>query len=400
MEGIVACCSICLDGYESPVITQCGHVFCCACIEKSFLFKESCPECKQVIDTTTIPADNILRMLTTRQKEEHKETPPKRIKALIDRVDETDFYLKEIDGLLRMYITDNESDKILVTRNERSAVFSKREDQRKVVDDIYEDFPSSAEESDGYNKDVKYRDVQSSDSSCEPLIKPKVRARQSDHYDDMEYPKKALKRRKKKKKTEVKQVVICSTNLSDDDTNQLRKIAKRLGATVIDEYDETATHIVSGVVDSSKTIRRTMKYFYGILNGQWIVNNDWINQSYKSKQWISEKKFEIKRDTSGPCDGPRLGRATGKSTLFDSLSIYLHSTDLCPPKKELKQLIEYGGGTVIKRLKKNGSGIIVICSTKKAMKLRRDYKIEPISVAWLLDCVSKYELLPFEDYTM
>ena len=53
-------CSICLDSYKNPRRTQCGHIFCYACIwewknEENYygVKKETCPLCRNKIGLLT-----------------------------------------------------------------------------------------------------------------------------------------------------------------------------------------------------------------------------------------------------------------------------------------------------------------------------------------------------------
>ena len=39
-------CSICLENFDTPVMTHCGHLFCKSCISRSLTVKNKCPMCK------------------------------------------------------------------------------------------------------------------------------------------------------------------------------------------------------------------------------------------------------------------------------------------------------------------------------------------------------------------
>ena len=42
-------CPICLDEFEAPVVTPCGHHFCEKCIKSALQLKRECPSCRSAI---------------------------------------------------------------------------------------------------------------------------------------------------------------------------------------------------------------------------------------------------------------------------------------------------------------------------------------------------------------
>ncbi|CAH8541794.1 unnamed protein product [Heterobilharzia americana] len=59
-----------------------------------------------------------------------------------------------------------------------------------------------------------------------------------------------------------------------------------------------------------RVVKRTLKYFMGILNRAWVVNTGWIRECIASKRLVDEGPYEIEGDTvCGDChEGPRRGR--------------------------------------------------------------------------------------------
>ena len=47
-------CSICFDTLEDPVLTKCGHLFCCECLDMCLQAKKQCPMCKANLKGTEI----------------------------------------------------------------------------------------------------------------------------------------------------------------------------------------------------------------------------------------------------------------------------------------------------------------------------------------------------------
>ena len=57
-------CSICLDTFNAPVITKCGHQFCEDCIRAALQFKKECPQCREPISShRDLRADAVLTVL-------------------------------------------------------------------------------------------------------------------------------------------------------------------------------------------------------------------------------------------------------------------------------------------------------------------------------------------------
>ena len=40
------CCQLCNNPLRSPVVTKCGHIFCCSCITNHLKNHDKCPICK------------------------------------------------------------------------------------------------------------------------------------------------------------------------------------------------------------------------------------------------------------------------------------------------------------------------------------------------------------------
>lgn len=44
-----SCCPICLDCFENPILTNCGHMFCKECFHQFYEIKHICPLCKKIL---------------------------------------------------------------------------------------------------------------------------------------------------------------------------------------------------------------------------------------------------------------------------------------------------------------------------------------------------------------
>lgn len=47
-------CTLCLEGWTDPALTECGHVFCWACIVGWSSEKEECPLCRQAVNLSRL----------------------------------------------------------------------------------------------------------------------------------------------------------------------------------------------------------------------------------------------------------------------------------------------------------------------------------------------------------
>lgn len=46
-------CAICLEAFETPVLTNCGHIFCKECLDTALKHTHSCPNCRSSVTTQT-----------------------------------------------------------------------------------------------------------------------------------------------------------------------------------------------------------------------------------------------------------------------------------------------------------------------------------------------------------
>jgi len=59
------CCAICHSLFTTPVRTQCGHIFCAACLHTWLPLKPECPECRDAIDPATLQPDRFADSLVS-----------------------------------------------------------------------------------------------------------------------------------------------------------------------------------------------------------------------------------------------------------------------------------------------------------------------------------------------
>jgi hypothetical protein len=64
--------------------------------------------------------------------------------------------------------------------------------------------------------------------------------------------------------------------------------ARRVGAEISLTYSSAVTHIIVQV-DEENCAQRTLKFFYGVASGKWIVGIDWIHQCIRETRLIDEE---------------------------------------------------------------------------------------------------------------
>jgi len=81
------------------------------------------------------------------------------------------------------------------------------------------------------------------------------------------------------------------------------------------------THVVMGKSKVTKEMllkTRSEKYFFGVINGCWILSSAWIHESNRANKMVDEDKFEIQGDTFGNERGPMRGRLAPGEPIFTS----------------------------------------------------------------------------------
>ncbi|CAH8552457.1 unnamed protein product [Schistosoma rodhaini] len=107
-------------------------------------------------------------------------------------------------------------------------------------------------------------------------------------------------------------IAVTGSNLSPSDAALLRKFCLQFSVSEHSRFiPQKTTHVViKEEAGRPRVVKRTLKYFMGILNRAWIVNTDWVRECVTSKRLLDESPYEIEGDTvCGDChEGPRRGR--------------------------------------------------------------------------------------------
>ncbi|XP_031564381.1 BRCA1-associated RING domain protein 1-like [Actinia tenebrosa] len=235
--------------------------------------------------------------------------------------------------------------------------------------------------------------------------------------------------------------VLLYTGLSTEQKEKLELCASILGGKLVNEFSIDVTHIITSTSNSG-LCRRTIKYLSGILCGKWIVSFGWITKCLSTNKWVDEAPYEVKGTSTAKSGVPHQARVNHLQQLpglFDGCQFFFSGTfdPKTPSKEDLISLVKYGGGKILTREPKQEidySPFIIqskynkdtmhlstlstvayhaqpdstqyrctiyiiydpLSQNKQAVRNVRGPSIAP--VGWLLDCISKFEIIDIEKF--
>ena len=210
------------------------------------------------------------------------------------------------------------------------------------------------------------------------------------------------------------------------------------------EIAERGTHLITNSVWPYLALKRTEEYMKAILNGIWVLDDDWIMESLKHGELRPEEDHEVRGDVeggmadcfhgprrarrmlcrveSGSCIDPEDDHRDGMepeisnginrgSLLFSDYEFYLMDDFVLEPSKILlESLIKLGGGEILSRkrvaedkahsapqLQIPKKCIIVSGATyfhlpgAATVTSSRPDECKVMTYSWVLDCISKYD---------
>ena len=188
--------------------------------------------------------------------------------------------------------------------------------------------------------------------------------------------------------------------------------ARQIGAQVSTTYSSQVTHVIVQA-DAENCAQRTLKFLFGVANGNWIVGIDWVRQSIRNCNLpINELAFEA-LDMDGE-DGPRRSRMrTSGSKLFRSFEFCCQEPFSDVTVDQLRELLELCGALTVKdpsqlsKIRRNclivvqiddeDDGIHPTDVERKAADWFDRMQILTVSREWVLDCLASYRLLPIRN---
>lgn len=129
------------------------------------------------------------------------------------------------------------------------------------------------------------------------------------------------------KKSAFAKVRMVFSNFLADEKDSLSEKARALGAEIIDQFDESVTHVVT------KEYTGSLKVLSAVILGRWIVDSNWILQSAKEGFFVAEEGL-ARRNTEKPFAGQK----------FYLTSEFISEDTSKEKEKYLLELIRYGQG--------------------------------------------------------
>lgn len=167
------------------------------------------------------------------------------------------------------------------------------------------------------------------------------------------------------------------------------------------------------VAPGERLCGRTIKFCSAVLHGQWIVSSSWLRESTRHGYWVAEETHEVHGDNSTLADGrgaggPRRGRIRRECDgprLFDGLRFHLHGAFVKPTRRELGQLVCFGGGVLVERWAEVARASTAVRDTVVVYaELQADDTLvarcaelgvpAPVHVDWIFDSISRHEPSP------
>ncbi|XP_027349873.1 BRCA1-associated RING domain protein 1 isoform X2 [Abrus precatorius] len=147
-----------------------------------------------------------------------------------------------------------------------------------------------------------------------------------------------------------RKLVFCGSALSIDEKVILINYASSVGAVVTKFWSSNVTHVIAAT-DANGACSRTLKVLMAILHGRWVLKMDWVKACMDEMNPVNEEPYEINLDNQGCHGGPKAGRLRAMANepkLFSGLKFYFSGDYVSAYKEDLEELIEVGGGVVLK----------------------------------------------------
>ena len=214
----------------------------------------------------------------------------------------------------------------------------------------------------------------------------------------------------------AQQPILVVTGMDRKMLLTVKSVCKSLGGSLAKRYAKPITHVVTATKvgrdargEPRALGRRTLKYMYGVLGAKWVVGYEWVQQCMDKQRWVDETPYEVCGDSShGVTRAPQRARqanANGLPKLFAPVQFRLqsHYPPSCPDPRTLQRLVAMGGGTVVETHAPRAGEWLVVSpemAEKDAQQLHSQTGLEPISLMWILDCISLYKLIPIDSYKL
>jgi len=204
--------------------------------------------------------------------------------------------------------------------------------------------------------------------------------------------------------------VFLGSSLKGEDLQVFSKCATLLGGETCSKFSANVTHLLVPTDDHGNT-QRTLKYLQCLSSGRWIVSIAWAYRCIQEGKWVDESPFEVTgcrqfANHNAPSRS-RQNRKVGDPRLLKGFRVYFPPSDkvLVPSNDDLASMCEVLQAEVLKRapsrdvtrltpphakgIFKDHSDLVITSSTGCEVKAGALH----ISRDWLIDSISKYEIM-------
>ncbi|GAA0143405.1 hypothetical protein LIER_04098 [Lithospermum erythrorhizon] len=216
----------------------------------------------------------------------------------------------------------------------------------------------------------------------------------------------------------AKDLVLCGSDLSEEDKTQLDNFATTCGVNVSQSWNQNVTHVIAST-DATGACIQTFEYLMAILNGKWIVKFDWLKACIEANRLLDELDYAFRPDSY--CYGPERGRlrvSKNGPKLFAGLRFSFFGDFEPTQLNQLLELVEAAGGVVeSKEMLANNAGaaprsrfLVFNCTPpqgnptgdmsflhqrlSEVVDVMVDIGVGIISQKWILDSIAGHKLLP------
>ncbi|TRY78196.1 hypothetical protein TCAL_06764, partial [Tigriopus californicus] len=244
-------------------------------------------------------------------------------------------------------------------------------------------------------KKVKCPNVTSSTASSSSSFPTQARRIQPSRRSSVEFMTPKVK---KCPKRPLWSEIVC-TACSEEELTVTRQVLNTLGKfKLASKVTPSTSHVIVG---GDQGRWRTINWLKGVLQGCWIVSIQWVRDCLEHAYHVDEEPYE-RVDLSTAVQRCRLDRTSFgqdvyKSDLFASVGpVYIRASRTHQVSRtELKELVQLGGGQVVKRARE---AHVIIGESEKTVDIGggKTHLLE----SWILDSIQHHEIQPVSDYLL
>ncbi|KAH7964940.1 hypothetical protein HPB49_002585 [Dermacentor silvarum] len=189
-------------------------------------------------------------------------------------------------------------------------------------------------------------------------------------------------------------VVLLASGLDETQCQALAQCARLLGGSCTAAFSRDVSHLVVSCDKQGNCCQRTLKVLSAMAAGTWIVNFSWVEDCLQHGLRIDEASHEAQGVRQHPnSKAPQRARLSGGGTLFSGYSVVLQGPfSRGPSRDELATLLTLAGARLLSRVPPSGDhnqAVLVVTDSPATSRTHAATYVEP---AWLLDCISRFEI--------